>query len=72
MDMLIDTNYYMGFSQALAIPGVSNLAPVWRDYETKTNQGSGIVYITKKVAHQHAQNATFGLFAAARLFRENN
>ena len=30
---------------------------------------SCIVYITEKVSH-HAQNATFGLFAAARLFKE--
>ena len=29
-----------------------------------------IVYITKTVAHQHAHKATFGLFPAARLFRE--
>ena len=29
------------------------------------------VYNAEKVAHQHAQNVTFGLFAAARLFREN-
>ena len=31
---------------------------------------TGIVYITEIVAHQHAQNATYGLFATARLFRE--
>ena len=29
-----------------------------------------ISFRLKKVACQHAQNATFGLFAAARLFRE--
>ena len=28
----------------------------------KTNGGSRIVYITEKLAHQHAQNMTFGLF----------
>ena len=28
-----------------------------------------IVYITEKRAHQHAQNATFWVFAAASLFR---
>ena len=32
------------------------------------NEGSCIVYITEDFAHQHAQNTTFGLFAAASLF----
>ena len=35
----------------------------------KTNQGSHIVYITEKAAHQHAQNVTYGLVVAACLFR---
>ena len=30
----------------------------------KTNEGSHILYITKKLAHQHAQSTTFGLFTA--------
>ena len=38
--------------------GFPNLVSVWRHKETKTNKGSHIVYITKKVAHQHAKNAT--------------
>ena len=38
--------------------------------ETKTNEGSFIVYITEKLdARQHAQNATSVLFATASLFR---
>ena len=49
----------------LILLGSSNVASVWRHYEIKTNKGSRIVYITEKLAHQHAQNATFGLFAAA-------
>ena len=32
------------------------------------SEGSRIVYITEKAVHQHAQNITFGLFAAAWLF----
>ena len=36
----------------------------------RTNEGSHIVYITEKVVRQHAHNTTFGLYAAARLFRE--
>ena len=36
---------------------------------TKTNEGSRIVNSTEALARQHAQNATFGLFAAANLFR---
>ena len=55
-------NYYMQvYSEGLAtMPGVSNLAPIWRHYETKSNEGSCIVYITEKAALQHAQNTTFG------------
>ena len=55
-------NYYMLYIEDLAIPGVSNLESVW---ETKPNEGSCIVYITEKAA----QNVTFGLLAAAWLFR---
>ena len=33
--------------------------------EVKTNEGSRIVNITDKLGPQHAQNATFGLFATA-------
>ena len=51
------------------LPDASNLASVLHNKETKTNEGSRIVYITEKAAHQHAQNTTFGLFAAASLFR---
>ena len=43
----------MRFSEDLAMP---------------TNEGSRMVYITEKFAHQHAQNTTFRLFAAASLF----
>ena len=35
----------------------------------QTNEGSSIIYITEKLAHQHAQNMTFGLFATASFFR---
>ena len=61
----------MCLSEDLAIPGVSNLAEphlTVTSLETKTNEGSCIVYITEKDAHKHALNATFGLFVAARLF----
>ena len=59
----------MRYSEDLAIPGVWNLPSVGRHKETKTNEGSRIVYITEKAAHQHAHNVTFGLFAAVWLFR---
>ena len=36
---------------------------------TVVNERSRIVYIAEKAAHQHAQNVTFGLFAATLLFR---
>ena len=57
-------------SKDLAIQGVWNLILVWRHKETTTNEGSRIINITEKVVHQHVQNATFGLFPAARLFTE--
>ena len=59
----------MRYTEDLAIPGVSNLTSAWRQSheETTTNEGSRIVYITEKLARQHAQNATFGLFATASL-----
>ena len=44
MDMLWETNYYMRYSKDLAMPGVANLALAWHH----------IVYITEKLAHQHA------------------
>ena len=69
MDMQWAINYNMRYSEDLDIPGVSNLASVWHHWETKTNEGSGIIYITEKAAHQHTQNITFRLFAAAWLFR---
>ena len=43
-----------------------NLVSVGRQWEIKTNEDSRIAYIREKIAHQHAQNATFGLFVAAR------
>ena len=49
----------MHYSENLAIQGVSNLASVWRHVEAKTNEGSHIVYITEKFAHQHVQNAVW-------------
>ena len=52
-------DYYMRLSEDLAIPGASNLA----------NEASHIFYITEKLAHQHVQDATFGLFTAASLFK---
>ena len=59
----------MHYRENLAIPGVSNLASLKHHSKTKTNESSGIINITEKLAHQHAQNATFGLFVAASLFR---
>ena len=50
----------MRYSEDLAILGVSILCDVSRR--------QSIVYLIEKLAHQHAQNATFGLFVAARLF----
>ena len=67
MDKYRESNYHICYSEDLAILGVSNLISVWRHYETKTNEGSRIACITEKVAHQHVQNATFGLFTTARL-----
>ena len=55
----------MLLNQDLANPGVSNLASVWHYWETKTNEGMCIVYITEKAAHQHVQNTILGLFAPA-------
>ena len=41
---------------------------IWHECDvTKINEGSCIVYITEKLARQHAQNTTSGLFAAASL-----
>ena len=57
----------MCYSEGLAMPGVLNMAPMWCHRETKTNEGSLIVYITEKLARQYAQNATSGLFATASL-----
>ena len=59
----------MRYSEGLAMPGVSNMASMWRHEEKRTNEGPRVVYITEKAALQHAQNTTFGLFAAADLFR---
>ena len=59
----------MLYSEGLAMPGVWNLAYVWRHKETKTNEGSHIVYITEKLARKYEQNVTFDLFAAASRFR---
>ena len=47
----------MCYGEDMAIPVVSNLVSVSRHQETKTNEGSHIVFITETVAHQHAQNA---------------
>ena len=62
----------MRYSEDHDILGVSNLCDVTRrqsivrDVDLAMNV-PGFVYLIEKLAHQHAQNATFGLFAAARL-----
>ena len=64
----------MRYSEDLSIPGVSNLAEprlsVTSLEDKDQCKGSIIVYITERDSHQHAQNASFGLFAAARLLWE--
>ena len=55
----------MLYSEDLAITG----SRIWRHWETKIGEGSRVIHITEKAAHQHAQNLTFGLFAAAWLLR---
>ena len=41
--------------------GVTDLASAWGHEETRTNQGSGIIYITEKPDRQHAQCTNFGV-----------
>ena len=43
----------MRYSEGLAITGVSNLVHVWRHQETKTNEGSRIVYNREKLTNMH-------------------
>ena len=52
-------SYARGFEASLNVTSL----------EDKDQRGSCIFYITGKLAHQYAQNTTFGLFAAASLFR---
>ena len=57
-DMWWETNDYMHYSEGLDMPGVSGLASAWGYEETRTNQGSRIIYITEKSVRQHAQSTT--------------
>ena len=62
--------YHMHYSEDLANPGSQILSQCDITRRQRTNEGSHIVYITKKVVRQHVHNKTFGLFATARLFKE--
>ena len=59
----------MGYGEGLDMPGVSDLALAWGHEGTRTDQGSRIIYITKKPNRQHAQSTILGLFVEANLFR---
>ena len=52
-------SYYMQYSEGLAMPGVWNLASMWRQQETMTNESPRIAYITEKPVRQYAQIASF-------------
>ena len=63
----------MCFNGGLDTTGVSDLPSAHGHKETRTNQGSRIIYITDKPVPQHplrnVQRTTFGLLVKASLLR---